>query len=77
MIAGQTITFDRYDGLVPGAKVTYVFEAQGLKAGDVRFEVQITSDVNTEALRLQESTRIIAPLPGPNEAPPPPPPPPG
>ncbi len=64
-VAGQTITFSKYDGLGPGMKAVYTFEAQTLKAGDARFEVQITSDLNAEPLMLQQSTRIVAPLPGP------------
>jgi uncharacterized repeat protein (TIGR01451 family) len=73
VVAGQTITFGKVDGLAPGAKLTYVIEAQGLKAGDARFQVEVTSDVNTEPIHLQESTRIVAPLPGPNNPSPPPP----
>jgi uncharacterized repeat protein (TIGR01451 family) len=76
VVDGQTITVGQIDGLAAGAKLIYTFEAQGLKAGDARFEVQISSDSNPEPLRLQESTPIVAPLPGPNAPPPPPPPPP-
>lgn len=64
-VAGQTITFGKYDGLGPGMKAVYTFEAQTLKAGDARFEVQLTSDLNADPLVLQQSTRIVAPLPGP------------
>ena len=71
-VVGQTITFGKYDGLAPGMKAVYTFEAQTLKAGDARFEVQITSDLNAEPLTLQQSTRIVAPLPGPGAAPAPP-----
>jgi uncharacterized repeat protein (TIGR01451 family) len=67
VVAGQTITFGKYDGLGPGMKAVYTFEAQTLKAGDARFEVQITSDLNAEPLTLQQSTRIVAPLPGPGQ----------
>jgi uncharacterized repeat protein (TIGR01451 family) len=74
MVDGQTVTFGKLDGLQPGAKVTFTFEAQAVMAGDARFEVQITSDVNMEPLRLQESTRVVAPLPGPGGNTPPPPP---
>ena len=70
VVAGQTITFGKYDGLGPGMKAVYTFEAQTLKAGDARFEVQITSDLNAEPLTLQQSTRIVAPLPGPGAPPP-------
>jgi uncharacterized repeat protein (TIGR01451 family) len=77
VVEGQVMAFGKADALAPGAKLVYTFEAQGVKAGDARFEVQVTSDVNAEPLRVQESTRVIAPLPGPGpngEAPPPPPP---
>ncbi len=71
-VEGQAMVFGKVDGLAPGAKITYTFQAQGVKAGDARFEAQISSDVNTEPLRVQESTRVLAPLPGPmpNGAPP-------
>jgi uncharacterized repeat protein (TIGR01451 family) len=76
-INGQAIGFARVDGLAPGAKLVYTFEAQAQKAGnDARFEVLVSSDVNTDPIRVQESTRIVAPLPGPGpDALPPPPPP--
>src|SRR5262249_32022662 len=76
VVEGQAITFGKVDGLAAGGRLVYTFEAQGPKAGDARCELQVTQDGNPDPLRLQESTPIGAPLPGPN-APPPPPPPPG
>jgi uncharacterized repeat protein (TIGR01451 family) len=70
-VKGQTITFGKNDALQPGAQMVFRFESQALKAGDARLDVLITSDVNTDPLTLTQSTRVIAPLPGP--APPPPP----
>ncbi len=75
VIQGPSFAFARYDGLQPGAKVVFTFESQALKAGDARLAVQITSDVDAEPLTLQQSTRVVAPLPGPAGNVPPPPPP--
>jgi uncharacterized repeat protein (TIGR01451 family) len=72
VVAGQTITFGKVDGLQPGAKLTYTFEAQALKAGDARFTTQTTSDVDPTPLENTQPTRIIAPLPGPAAPPAPP-----
>jgi uncharacterized repeat protein (TIGR01451 family) len=73
VVQGQTIAFARYDGVPPGAKIVFTFEGQALKAGDARLVLTITSDVDATPLTLQQSTRIVAPLPLPGNAPPPPP----
>src|SRR5260370_21597182 len=77
VIQGPSFAFARYDGLQPGAKVVFTFESQALKAGDPRLAVQITTDLDAEPLTLQQSTRVVAPLPGPAGNVPPPPPPAG
>jgi uncharacterized repeat protein (TIGR01451 family) len=74
VVQGQTTAFGKVDSLAPGAKLVYTFETQAQKAGDARFEVQITTDGNPDPLTVQEATRIVAPLPGPGgNAPAPPP----
>ena len=72
VVAGQTVSFGKVDGLQPGAKLIYTFEAQALKAGDARFTTLITSDVDPAPLQNDQPTRVIAPLPGPAAPPPPP-----
>jgi uncharacterized repeat protein (TIGR01451 family) len=72
-VAGQGVAFGKYDSLRPGEKLVYVVEVQGVKAGDGRFQIEVTTGTNPEPIVEQESTRVIAPLPGPNPPAPPPP----
>jgi uncharacterized repeat protein (TIGR01451 family) len=71
-VVGQTVNFGKLDGLAPGAKALFTFEAQALKAGDARFDAFVTSDVNPDPVQQGQAVRIIAPLPGPGMPPAPP-----
>ena len=66
------MTFGRVD-IAPGAKVTFLFECQALKAGKVVFKVEYTSELNERPIFEEEPTTIVAPFQNPVPAPPPPP----
>ena len=68
-IVGRVVTFDKVDALQPGAKLTFQFEVEALKAGDARFRVEYTSDLNPAPIFEEEPTRIVAPLSAPVPAP--------
>ncbi len=72
-ILGQIVTFGRVDNLQPGAKVTFLFECQALKAGKAYFKVEYTSELNDRPIYEEETTTIVAPFQNPLPAPPPPP----
>jgi hypothetical protein len=61
-ITGPSIAFDKVDILQPGAKIRCLFECEALKAGDVRFRVEYTSDLNETPIFEEESTHIIEPF---------------
>ena len=69
-LAGQFITFGRVDNLQPGAKVTFMFECQALKAGRALFRVEYTSELNLQPIFEEEPTTIVAPFQSPVPAPP-------
>jgi uncharacterized repeat protein (TIGR01451 family) len=88
-IQGQNITYQKLATLEPGKIATYTIQAEGKKAGDVRFEAKLFCDILTQPVTETESTTIVGilgagagpPVPAIAPAipanPPPPPPPPG
>lgn len=85
-IAGKTVTFDTVSSLPAGSKVQFLFECKALKAGDARFKVEYTSDLNAAPIYEEEATTLVAPFTNPvpagagpmgNNVVPPPQPPPG
>jgi uncharacterized repeat protein (TIGR01451 family) len=69
-IAAKFITFATVDSLQPGATAVFNFECKALKAGDARFRVEYTSDLNVQPIWEEEPTRIVAPFANPAPAPP-------
>jgi len=59
-IKGKTITFAPLKSLAPKAKTTYRVVVKGIKAGDVRFKVSLTSDQMTSPAGETESTHIYS-----------------
>ena len=59
---GRIDHVDKVDSLQPGAKITFFFECEALKPGDVRFRVEYVSDLNQTPIFEEESTHIIAPF---------------
>ena len=56
--AGQAVTFAPLNALAPKAKATYRVVTKGIKAGDTRFTVVLTSDQMTSPVQETESTHI-------------------
>ena len=56
---GQTVTFEPVPSLAPKAKVGWTIRLKAVKDGDVRTEVQLTSDYLQTPLPEQEPTRVI------------------
>ncbi len=80
-VAAKSITFATVDALQPGATAVFNIQCKALKAGDGRFRVEYTSELNATPIYEEEPVRIVAPLANPAPAPPnaggaPPPPPP-
>jgi len=65
-IADQVVTFGRVESLAPQQKLEYQIEAKALRAGDVRFRVEMRSASLTsgQPVVVEEATRILEPLPG-------------
>jgi hypothetical protein len=59
-VEGKTVTFAPLPSLVPKATATYQVVVRGMKAGDVRFGVELTSDQMTSPATETESTHIYA-----------------
>lgn len=57
--AGQVVTFAPIDRLAPKAKVTYTVQAKATKAGDVRTQVELSSDYLRTPVPELEPTRLI------------------
>jgi uncharacterized repeat protein (TIGR01451 family) len=72
-VAGQTLTFAPLD-VAPQQTVRYLIEAEGVKAGDVRFQVEMRSQALAQPVIEEESTTIYEPRPAPAAVPPVPPP---
>jgi uncharacterized repeat protein (TIGR01451 family) len=59
-VDGKTITFAPLKSLAAKAKATYKVKTKALKAGDVRFGVELTSDQMTSPVNETESTHIFS-----------------
>jgi uncharacterized repeat protein (TIGR01451 family) len=57
-VQGQVVTFAPLAQLAPKAKVTYRLVVKGVKTGDVRFAVSMTSDQISSPVQETESTNI-------------------
>ena len=55
---GKTVTFAPIPSLAPKAKATYQVVVRGVRPGDVRFTVALTSDQMTSSVDETESTHI-------------------
>ncbi len=70
-IVGQVISFPKWASLEPGKTLIYTVEVEALKAGDVRFHMEVRSPVlESGPIIEEESTRIYGstpdiPLPAP------------
>src|SRR5262249_31767210 len=60
-VQGQTITFGKLEALAPGQTQKYSIKAEALKAGDVRFEAKLLSDILTSPVTETESTTVVDP----------------
>ena len=58
-VDGQIVTFGPIGTLAPGAMATWTIEAKALRAGDVRFGMELTSDSLTKPAIETEPTRIV------------------
>ncbi len=59
--AGQALPFAPLQSLAPGAKATYEVSVRALRAGDVRFKVEMSADaLEAGPVRVEESTRVFA-----------------
>jgi uncharacterized repeat protein (TIGR01451 family) len=70
-IEQQVVTFGKIEALQPGKSVRYSVEAKAIKAGDVRFRVELRSLALQSPVLEEESTTIIDPAvrPGPAAGP--------
>ena len=59
-VDGKVVTFAPLKKLAPKAKAVYRIVTKGVKAGDSRFKVSLTSDQMTSPAEETESTRIFA-----------------
>lgn len=59
-VDGKKVTFAPIDTLAVGAEAVYRIVVKGERAGDVRFEVSLTSDQMTRPAMETEATRIYA-----------------
>ena len=59
-ISGTRVVFERLPRLAPRADVTYKIRAQGIRAGDARVRVMLTSAEMTTPVTNEESTRVFA-----------------
>lgn len=57
-VSGKTISFAPYPSLAPKQKITYRVIAKGVKEGDVRFRVTLTSDFFKTPIEETESTHV-------------------
>ncbi len=57
-VAGQNVKFEPLPSLAPKAKVTFKVVAKGVKEGDVRFKVSMTTDQTTSPVEETESTHV-------------------
>jgi uncharacterized repeat protein (TIGR01451 family) len=59
-VKGKSVVFAPLKSLAPGAKAVYKVVTKGLKAGDTRFKVSLTSDQMTSPAEETESTHIFS-----------------
>jgi uncharacterized repeat protein (TIGR01451 family) len=59
-VQGDRIVFAPVTQLAPKAETTFRIQAQGVRAGDQRIRVQITTDEIREPITKEESTRVYA-----------------
>ncbi|GMU83335.1 MAG: large cysteine-rich periplasmic protein OmcB [Planctomycetota bacterium] len=57
-VSGQNVKFEPLPSLAPKAKVTFKVVAKGVKEGDVRFKVSMTTDQTTSPVEETESTHV-------------------
>lgn len=57
-VDGQKVTFAPVKSLAPKEAIVYKVVVKGLKVGDVRFKVELTSDMMTTPAEKSESTHI-------------------
>jgi uncharacterized repeat protein (TIGR01451 family) len=69
VVRGQEVVFGKKDRVPPGERLEYTIRAKGLKAGDVRFRVELRSQALQQPVTQEESTRVYDPPPGANAAP--------
>jgi uncharacterized repeat protein (TIGR01451 family) len=68
-VQGQIVAFPKVVSLEPTKSLTYTIEVNTIKAGDVRFRVEVTSPILTSGPIIEEeSTRIYDPGQGPPPA---------
>jgi hypothetical protein len=58
-IEGQRIVFEPLKQLGPKAETTYKVTIQALQPGDLRLQVQISTDEIREPITREESTRVF------------------
>jgi len=58
-IEAQRVVFEPIKPLAPKADTTLTVKAQALAAGDLRVQVQITTDEIREPITKEESTRVF------------------
>lgn len=59
-VAGQRVIFEPLARLNPREQATFRIQAQGLRAGDQRIQVQVISDDSPTPVTKEESTRVYA-----------------
>jgi uncharacterized repeat protein (TIGR01451 family) len=59
-IDGDRVSFAPLAHLAPKADTTYTIKVKGIAPGDLRFQVQLTSDETRRPITKEESTRVFA-----------------
>jgi uncharacterized repeat protein (TIGR01451 family) len=67
-VTGQDVSFAAVDGVQPNQTLTYTIEAEGLKAGDVRFRTTLQAPTLQSPVVKEESTTIFDPKTAPPAA---------
>ena len=57
-VKGKQVTFPAVPTLAPKQSVTYTITAQGLKSGDTRMKVEVTTADRQNAIEEVESTTV-------------------
>jgi len=58
-IEGQRVVFDALKQLAPKADTSFTIKVQAIEAGDLRLQVQVSSDEIREPITKEESTRVF------------------